>query len=245
MRVIFLGTNGWFDTSTGNTISTLVITKNYNIIFDAGNGISKLSRFIDDAKPSYLFISHFHLDHVEGLHTICLNRFSEGLNIVVHEQGSTALKDLVGLPYMSPLESMTFRSRIIEVKNGEADLPFTAHFLQLQHLPYTQGVRIEVDGKVIAHCLDTGYCRNAVTLAQNSDLLIIECTLRQGVVWQHHLCPELCAKIAQESNTHLLALTHFEGKSYPDQESRLESGKIVKALFPHTIICNDEMELEM
>ncbi len=113
-KVIFLGTNGWFDSQTGNTISTLVKTKDYNIILDAGNGIAKLPRYADDDKPAYLFISHFHIDHVEGLHTICLNKFSKGLNIIVQEGGSRILDTLMDMPYTAPLRSMGFKSKIIE-----------------------------------------------------------------------------------------------------------------------------------
>ena len=40
MQVIFLGTNGWFDTAAGNTVSVLVQSEEYDIIFDAGNGIA-------------------------------------------------------------------------------------------------------------------------------------------------------------------------------------------------------------
>jgi ribonuclease BN (tRNA processing enzyme) len=36
MKIIFLGTNGWYDTKTGNTVSTLIVTKEHNIVLDAG-----------------------------------------------------------------------------------------------------------------------------------------------------------------------------------------------------------------
>src|SRR5690554_5929617 len=117
-KVIFLGTNGWFDTKAGNTICTLVKTDDFNIILDAGNGISKLSRYMDESKPTYLFISHFHLDHVEGLHTLCLNRFPEGLSIIVQEGGTRMLNNLVRPPYMDNLENMSFDTKIVETKGG-------------------------------------------------------------------------------------------------------------------------------
>jgi len=36
MQVTFLGTNGWYDSATGNTVSALISTENYDIILDAG-----------------------------------------------------------------------------------------------------------------------------------------------------------------------------------------------------------------
>lgn len=81
MKVTFLGTNGWYDTVTGNTCSVLVQSAEYDIIFDAGNGIAKADRYITQKKPVYLFLSHFHIDHIAGLHTLCKFRLRKGLKI--------------------------------------------------------------------------------------------------------------------------------------------------------------------
>ena len=35
MKITFLGTNGWYDTKTGNTICTLIETKDYFIILQS------------------------------------------------------------------------------------------------------------------------------------------------------------------------------------------------------------------
>ena len=144
-KVIFLGTNGWFDSLTGNTVSVLVKARDFNIVLDAGNGIAKFPMYIDDSKPTYLFISHFHLDHVEGLHTICLNRFSKGLNIIVQEGGTKILNTLMELPFMVPLSSLSFESKVIEVSVNANTLPFRASFLPMQHIPFSQGIRMQVD----------------------------------------------------------------------------------------------------
>ncbi|MFZ0674172.1 MBL fold metallo-hydrolase, partial [Methanoregula sp.] len=79
MQVTFLGTNGWYDSTTGNTVSALITARDYDIILDAGNGIAKADRYISQDKPVFLFISHFHLDHTEGLHTLVKFRFRKGL----------------------------------------------------------------------------------------------------------------------------------------------------------------------
>lgn len=242
-KVVCLGTNGWFDSRTGNTVSTLVVTRDYNIILDAGNGISKLSQYMDADKPAYLFISHFHLDHVEGLHTLCMNRFPNGLHFVVQQGGTDHLNTLMALPFTVPLSALGYPVRIIEIQNGTADLPFRTSFLPLSHTPLSYGIRLEADGVVIAHCLDTGYCENAVALGRDADLLILECTLRQGDVRDYHLCPELCARIAQESGARRLALTHFEALSHPDMASREETGAVARSLFANTVVCTDGTEI--
>jgi Metal-dependent hydrolases of the beta-lactamase superfamily III len=245
-KVIFLGTNGWYDSPTGNTVSTLIKTKNFNIVLDAGNGIAKLPQYINDNKPTFLFISHFHLDHVEGLHTICLNRFLGGLNIIVQEGGTEILNNLMKLPYMLPLKNMRFSTKIIETNdNIGRELPFKASFLQIDHSVFTQGMRMEVDGFTITYCLDTGYCDNVVALAKNADLLILECTLKPDTQAQNHLNPNLCARIAREAGAKKLALTHFEAKDYSDMETRMKSEQFIRELHKDSFVCRDGMDIEL
>ena len=81
MKIIFLGTNGWYDTKTGNTICTLIDAKDYFIVLDAGNGFHKLDRYFNKEKPIYLFLSHFHLDHIIGLHILDKFVFKQGISI--------------------------------------------------------------------------------------------------------------------------------------------------------------------
>ena len=96
MQVTFLGTNGWYDTLTGNTCSALVRSAAYDILLDAGNGIAKADQYISQEKPVILFISHLHLDHIAGLHTLVKFRFKKGLTLSgnraspTHSTGSSA-----------------------------------------------------------------------------------------------------------------------------------------------------------
>ncbi|MBP1737825.1 MAG: seceted metal-dependent hydrolase of the beta-lactamase superfamily, partial [Deltaproteobacteria bacterium] len=81
MKIIFLGTNGWYDTQTGNTLSILLATREHNIVLDAGNGFTKLDRVLSNSLPIFLFLSHFHLDHLIGLHTLFKFSFSQKLTL--------------------------------------------------------------------------------------------------------------------------------------------------------------------
>jgi ribonuclease BN (tRNA processing enzyme) len=247
IKVVFLGTNGWFDTDTGNTISILVDTSKFYIVLDAGNGIHKLSRYTTKAKPVYIFLSHFHLDHVAGLHTLLLNEFPKGLSIIVQENGRKILDTLVNLPFTMPLARLPFSTKVLEVPKNSMDLPFKAEFLPMTHSSLTLGVRLEIEGKTISYCPDTGYCKNAVKLAQNADLLVTECALRCGEVnpdWPH-LNPEFAARIAVESGAKKLVLTHFDAKKYPDFKSRAEAEKVARGIFENSYASRDGMEIEV
>ena len=81
MKIFFLGTNGWYDTETGNTLSILIETKHEYIILDAGGGFHKIGRYIKGSKPIYLFLSHMHLDHIIGLHTLVRFNFFQGIDL--------------------------------------------------------------------------------------------------------------------------------------------------------------------
>ena len=81
MKIIFLGTNGWYDTETGNTVCVLIETEREFIILDAGSGLYKIDEYIRTRKPIYLFLSHFHLDHIIGLYTLNKFNFSQGIDI--------------------------------------------------------------------------------------------------------------------------------------------------------------------
>ena len=61
VKVIFLGTNGWYNSPTGDTTCILIETKDSYIILDAGSGIAKLDEYIKQPKKAYLFLSHFHI----------------------------------------------------------------------------------------------------------------------------------------------------------------------------------------
>ena len=202
MEVILLGTNGWYDTTTGNTISILVKTSEYNIVFDGGNGIHKLDHYLicNGKTDLYLFLSHFHLDHIEGLHILCkfvLNK----LKIFGPSGIKDILKTLVTPPFTVPFSDLRFKSEIHELPDELSEIPFKIKTLPLLHSSLTLGYRIEVEDKVITYCPDTGYCENAVKLAENADLLMAECSHKPGEYnekWPH-LNPETAGKIAKEA----------------------------------------------
>ena len=67
-----------------------------------------------------------------------------------------------------------------ESPEAVAAFPCKAQVFEMDHAITTLAIRLEMDGKVIAYCPDTGYCENAVKSACNADLLIAECALRSG-----------------------------------------------------------------
>jgi ribonuclease BN (tRNA processing enzyme) len=248
MKIYFLGTNGWYDTDCGNTICTLIVANKYNLILDAGNGIYKADKYINKNNPVYLFLSHFHIDHIEGLHI--LEKFNDSFNSlnIYGQPGTTKIvNDFLGNKFSVPLSKLRFKSKIIELKQGFHNVPFKIQCLKLDHSASCYGYRMEVDNKVISYCTDTGYCKNAVKLSKDADLLISECALKSGQAnpkWPH-LNPELAAKIAVEAKVKKLALTHFDANVYKTIKEREMSEKISNMLFPVSIAALDGMKINI
>ncbi len=245
-EIIFLGTNGWYDTDTGNTVCILLKTRNYNIIFDAGNGLHKFADHVEIAKDTILFLSHFHLDHIAGLHT--LNKMKQVKKMLIF--GPTGAKEIlntiINRPFTVPIDQLPFPAEIHELPADEVFAPIPVRALQLRHSSLTLGYRIETDGKIIAYCPDTGYCENAVMLARNADLLITECAFKSGQEnpeWPH-LNPGTAARIAKEAGAKELALVHFDASIYKTLGERKVAEREAQETFQNTIAAEDDMRIE-
>jgi len=249
VRVIFLGTNGWYDTDTGNTVCILIRTSDYDIILDAGSGFYKMDRYIEkrNAKPAYLFLSHFHLDHIAGLHTLNKFNFHRGLNIYGPTGTRRTLKIFVNDPFTASFSQLPFSVNIHELPKEKDRLPFSVETAELSHQSLTLGYRYEIEGKIISYCPDTGFCENAIHLARSSDLLITECAYKSGQTSESwpHLNPETAARIAADAGARSLALVHFDAEIYKTLEERKESEGVARKIFKNTIMTTDHMEIDL
>ena len=247
MVVTTLGTNGWFDTENGQTMCTLIRTQNFSLILDAGFGIRRVKGLIDFTKPSYLLISHMHLDHTIGLHTLDYLQFQLPLTIIVPAGQKQAFTDLVKPPYTNPWTKMVPEgSRLLDTNElAVADLPFGITALPIQHPVPTEGYRLQIEGKTVTYLSDTGYCDNAVSLAAGADLVIAECGALPGTVNENspHMDPETCAKLAVEAGAGRMVLTHFGAGNYTTMEARKQAADAARSIFPNITAGVDNMEI--
>src|SRR3712207_4230641 len=99
MKIILLGTNGWYPSPTGDTPCILIDSKDHYIVLDAGNGIYKIDKYITEDKPISLFISHFHLDHTSGVHILSKFEFKQGIDVYVGPGRAKDFETLVNPPF--------------------------------------------------------------------------------------------------------------------------------------------------
>ncbi|MBI2034114.1 MAG: MBL fold metallo-hydrolase [Candidatus Levybacteria bacterium] len=253
MKIIFLGTNGWYTTETGNTPCILIDSKERYVIFDAGNGFYKLDKHITENKPISLFITHFHIDHVSGLHSLPKFTFKQGIDLYLAPERKKDFETLVNPPYTighkaQPKNIVNLRMdiRVHQLKEGLNNIPFPVEVIEQFHAYRDHGYRVTLDGKTIAYSGDCGKSGANAPLASNADLLIHECSFidAQKDIWGH-VDPKMAAQIAKENNVKKLILTHFDASKYTTIEKRKNAEKIAKKIFPNTLAATDDMIFEM
>lgn len=240
MKIVFLGTNGWYDTKTGNTPCVFVESQDRYVIFDAGFGFYKAKDRVTEKKPVTLFISHLHLDHLVGLHTLPLFKFPQGIDVYAPKAVINGAKAFLRRPYTSAPLMLPTRLRFHEI-DRLTHPGFALEALRLRHSVPCFGYRITLDGKAITYCTDTGLCANLKRLARGADVLITECAMSPGDRSPNlfHITPETAARIAAAAGARRLALFHFDPGKYPTLAHRGRAEEAARALFKETIAARD------
>lgn len=244
MKIIFLGTNGWYDTQTGNTVCVFIETDKEYIILDAGNGFYKIDEHIRDKKPIHLFFSHYHLDHIIGLHTLAKLNFSQGITIYGPAGLRKMFKAIINAPYSVPVKKLKTPIKLIEL-NVRRDAKFPFQFKRLKHSSCCYGYRFFLEDKIVSYCTDTGMCSNLFLLSSGADLLITECSLKKGQrnkKWPH-LNPEDAAVLAKMAGVKRLVLFHFDASIYTDLAERKRAEADARKIFKRSFCAADDFTL--
>ncbi|MDP3042483.1 MAG: MBL fold metallo-hydrolase [Candidatus Omnitrophota bacterium] len=246
MKLHFLGTNGWFDTRLGNTLSVLLDTAKAYIVFDAGGGFYKLDRYVKENKPVILLLSHFHLDHIIGLHALNKFNFIQGINVFGPKGVSKIFEVIINTPYSMPVKKLKTKLTIKEFSNN-LKFPVDIKYRKLLHSSACYGYRVFAEGKSIVFCTDTGPCRNLDLLAKGADVLITESSLAPGQVdnsWPH-LNPQQAAGIAKNAKVKRLFLVHFDAGIYLTNKDRILAQSAARKIFKNTLAARDGLGLSI
>lgn len=243
MQLTFLGTSGWYDCAAGNTVCALLETENFYLVLDAGNGFAFLNEHVSPHKPVYIFISHLHLDHVAGLHTLVKHKLHSA-TFLLPDCYRKPFETLMASPYTVPLSRLSYPTAIVEAR-GFNKLPFNLKGRELNHADPCLGFRLEHEGRIFSYGPDTGACPGLNELARNADLLLTECAYLPGEIrpeWPH-MNPETAAACARDCGAKKLVLTHFDPVRYPDVAARGKAETAARAIFPDTTIAADGLKI--
>lgn len=217
-----LGTNGWYSSHTGYTLSILIETADYTIILDAGEGIHKIADIRDEIKtPLWLFLSHLHLDHISGLHTLARVPCRHGLTICVPKGTKERVKAFIDTPYTIPLRELSYPVTVQELSEEKVEFPFSVTTGWLFHSQPVLGYRFDL-GKIITFCTDTGPCDMITSLAQDADLFFLECSNLPNMEKRggFHLTPKEAEAYAHAARAKKQVLIHFSANLYTTKEMR-------------------------
>ena len=218
------------------------------VIFDAGTGLTALSRRVDLKRPIHIFLGHVHIDHLLGLYMFPALHDPEA---EIHLYGEARdgvsfrrqLETIFGAPYW-PVGFGGFRASITihEIGPDQAiPLPAgrTVRAIRGNHPNLGLIYRLEDGRRSMIYTLDceltehlrprlTEFCRGTGLLVWDANYTGADLAKHPG--WGHSSW-EQGAELAREAGVGLVLMTHFD-QSYTDsflrEQERLAQGPGVK-----------------
>ncbi|NPB08970.1 MAG: MBL fold metallo-hydrolase [Thermodesulfobacteria bacterium] len=221
MKVTILGSGtGWPRRERGAP-GYLVETAQEKILLDFGPGtiVRLLQVEVSISEIDFIFLSHFHPDHVTDLIPFLFaTRYQLGyqrrepFKIFAGEgfhNFHQALKQAFGHWVEPPTGMMKVLELSTQYPSAFLEPPLEIRSAPVVHNPESLAYRLEHQGKSLVYSGDTDYTPNLVELAEEADLLIIECSAPEGRKVSGHLTPSLAGRIAGEARVKRLVLSHL------------------------------------
>lgn len=108
----------------------------------------------------------------------------------------------------------------------------------------------DLKGRSVVYCTDTTYCRSAVELARDADLLIHEATFAEVdeglAIRSTHSTAAMAARVALEAGARRLMLTHFSPRYFPGNQTEPEDLlREAQAVFADTEMARDFLSVDV
>jgi ribonuclease BN (tRNA processing enzyme) len=245
LRVEFVGTGEAFDENRTNTsllINEFLVECGYNV------PTRLWKENYDLEKIKYIFVSHFHADHVGGLPLLLMRMRQEKRAKPLILIGGKGFKEkflkFFDLCYKGFFKDLPFTVKFLEV-SPRSSLKlgnYTLSFEEGMHLkkPFrveNLAIRVEAKNKSLVYSGDTVFSRRIINLARGCDLLVHEAYLPHNLdyhkKYKAHSSPYHAAKVASEAKARILALVHINRNyaKFPqriiEEVKRIFNGKIL------------------
>jgi ribonuclease BN (tRNA processing enzyme) len=194
-RVRFIGSGDSFGSGGRFQTCILVDADGYRFLIDCGaTSLVALKRAdIDPSSIDAVLLTHFHGDHCGGVPYLILDGQFTKRERPLQIAGPPGARDRMtaifeaALPTSSRTEQR-FAVSYLELGEKATRIgPLEAVALPVAHLPETSphGLRIRVDGHVVAYTGDTDWCDALPRLADGADLFIAEAYSVEKRIPQH------------------------------------------------------------
>ncbi len=244
LSVEVLGSSGMFATTERAASGYLLRFCDLNIWMDCGSGTWRnLLRSIEYAQIDGILVTHRHPDHTSDFFQ------------AFHARRYGAAEPLPRIPLWAPTETI----ERIDAFTGELDEAFDLRaiddgeelhledavlsFHRMAHPPETLGVRLELDGNVVAYSSDTGPEADFQALSRDAELFICEATLQESDdLWEGHLRASQAGQIANDVGARRLLLTHLP----PGRDAGLSLAEATRAAGPTEVqLAADHLRIEL
>jgi phosphoribosyl 1,2-cyclic phosphodiesterase len=250
----------------GNTPCLEVTLRNGTLlIFDCGSGMRGLGKSLlrcFGKRPivGYVFLTHFHWDHIQGI-PFFLPLYKEGNCFFFHSVSQkgrelkNAIEGQMATPYF-PVDMSIMGAVRHFYDIGTEPINIGGAIIRSLPMNHPQGniaYRIEADGGILTYATDTEpgspvHDRNVRTLARDADVFIYDSQYTPAQLrgekrgWGHSTWAE-GVKIAREVGARQFVLFHHE----PDHDDTMIDALLARARgkFPHTLAAAEGMVLEI
>ena len=259
VKLKVLGTVAPYPKDNKNCPGYLIKYKNHNILFDCGNGSTRLLNLPEDLNNLSIFITHLHPDHAGDLTSLLQTIFVYRCHNLIHSDINLYLPETIEEIYEYLEDEMTWMTIKIgekhaidyeyikkyadiagvKVHNIEEIINFKDFSITSENVPHqieAYAYRFNSNDGDITYSGDTGVKNNLSNFAKNSNIFICESTfLKENPhTVGGHLYTYEAANIAKSANVDKLLLTHFWPEI--DKEKYVEEAK---EIFPNTEVAEE------
>jgi phosphoribosyl 1,2-cyclic phosphodiesterase len=229
------------------------------LIFDAGTGIVSMGNHLSEKnlkgeQTLYLFLSHFHWDHIQGL-PFFKPVFSKDASIHIFGKEGTEMvfsSQMIEPFYPVPIKALPAKITTDHIKSpmnvwNSRIIPFP-----LNHPQGALGYRIEHNKKVVVYATDTEpdggkfdeilleNCKNADLLIMDSNNSLEEAKVRVG--WGHSTWQD-CTEVSEKCGIKKLILFHHD--PFHDDNSVFEKEAFAQRNFRNSFSAFEEMQIDI
>ena len=221
LNIKFIGTGTISPDPNRSCTCIYLETNKENILVDIGCGtLHRLAEEkIDIHSINYIFITHFHPDHIGDLIPFLFsirNTRSNSSKTKLRILGPRGLMSYIKgmeMSYGHWIQDSSMNIKFNELGRRLLDFPgFRVIWNKVIHKSESIGYRFEIGEFIISFSGDSGYCPGLIRICDKADIAILECSHADEHAVEGHLSPSLAGKIAKEAGAKKMILTHF----YPD-----------------------------